>query len=116
MPLSFATGNPARTVIGKPTSARPLKDTLSAALERAQACSPKVPRSPRPTPPPASWPSCGFDMTVITVTPTFRRDDCQDVNYRCEKCGTQMHRQVMSKPVWANRELVVPAALGRAQT
>jgi len=55
-------------------------------------------------------------MTVITVTPTFRRDDCQDVNYRCEKCGTQMHRQVMSKPVWANRELVVPAALGRAQT
>jgi len=110
--LPFAVGNPTRTTIARPASGRPVKDTLSAALERARDFNAGIPRNSRTTPPPATCPSCGYDMTVINVTPTFRRDDCEDVSYKCEKCGTQMHRQIRSKPAWASRD---PAAAGAGQ-
>lgn len=41
-------------------------------------------------------PTCGYDMTVITVAPAFLREGCKDISYVCEKCGTQMQGRVQS--------------------
>ncbi|HLN11088.1 MAG TPA: hypothetical protein VK281_19315 [Xanthobacteraceae bacterium] len=121
--LTLAVGNTTRTSWS--TTSR---DTLSAALERADNtnarvhynaeahCNAEVPEGPRTASQYAACPSCGYDMTVITVTPTFLRDDYEDVNYECEKCRTQIHRQVKSKSVRVDRDVVKPAAQGRVRT
>jgi DNA-directed RNA polymerase subunit RPC12/RpoP len=79
--------------ISKAVSVGPIKDTLWAALERAQEYTAKVLEFTGTSPSPyAACPSCGYDMTVITVRPTFLREGCEDINYACTKCGTQSQR------------------------
>jgi hypothetical protein len=83
--------------IGTAGAAGPLKDSLSAALQRAQDHHSRVLEFARTSPPPdAACPSCGYDMIVSSVTPTFLRESCEDINYTCEKCGAELQRTIKS--------------------
>jgi rRNA maturation endonuclease Nob1 len=82
--------------------AGPLKDPLSAALERARASyfedyhSKHLDCARTHPPPETACPSCGYDMSVTAVSPTFLRDGWDDVTYTCARCGTQILRTVKS--------------------
>ena len=67
--------------------AGPLKASLSAAAFEFTRTTPS---------PYAACPSCGYDMIVTSVTPTFLREGCEYINYTCKRCGTQMQRMVKS--------------------
>jgi DNA-directed RNA polymerase subunit RPC12/RpoP len=73
------------------------RGSLSAALQRAQDYRSKAGELARMSPPRyAACPSCGYDMIVTSVAPVFLREGCEDINYTCEKCGTQLRRTVKS--------------------
>jgi len=78
-------------------TAGPLKDPLSAALQRAQDHRSKVLGFTRTNPSPyAACPSCGYDMIVTSVAPSFLREGYEDIRYTCKKCGAQTQRKVKS--------------------
>jgi transcription elongation factor Elf1 len=68
-----------------------------AALERARDYHSKALEFTRAIPfPYAACPACGHDMVATSVTPTFLRDGCEDINYICKRCDAQMQRRVKS--------------------
>jgi DNA-directed RNA polymerase subunit RPC12/RpoP len=44
----------------------------------------------------AECPSCGYEMTVTAVSPTFLREGWEDISFACKRCGTQSRRRVKS--------------------
>jgi|HubBroStandDraft_4_1064222.scaffolds.fasta_scaffold720845_1 DNA-directed RNA polymerase subunit RPC12/RpoP len=86
-----------RTGAATPQAAGPLGDVLAAALERVRDRDSKVVEFARAIPSPyAACPSCGHDMIATSVTPTFLRAGCADINYTCMKCHAQIQRTVKS--------------------
>jgi DNA-directed RNA polymerase subunit RPC12/RpoP len=91
------TASQERTGADTPQAAGPLGDVLAAALERVRDRDSKVVEFARAIPSSyAACPSCGHDMIATSVTPTFLRAGCADINYTCMKCHAQIQRTVKS--------------------
>jgi hypothetical protein len=85
-------GNKTPTIITKSQSVHVTEDSLSAAASAEDRNAKALMRtSPPPYP---TCPSCGYDLTTITRTPTFFREGYEDIDYECEKCGAQEQRRV----------------------